>query len=587
MKSKFAGFVRGLFRQLDDNEPARSVAPPPPTAPAPSTPRQAYAAAIDKGASLPKTDGSNAIEILLAPIIASLPLDLKAKLMAQPPVGQTIILPVETVVSQLAFGAIKISFGELRRLAPGIFANSGGEHDSRQVALPLQEILSRINPALLSRRPAQKVEVAEEVAGPFAGRGRGVTFTSQPLKAPIATPPPAAGLSLPAESLPPAAPPAAPRLVTPQPETFSFTPRQTAPATPPIAFTPPAKPPVHEPSNGNGNANPALPAFKFSAAPVSPAPAASSAPAPEPAQPSSSAPALHVSLNDLAEKWPEPLKQEIAQSNPANFSVSLPLSLIEPGLKRGRVTMTWKELRTLAKPGSAPSPNDALVLDLPLKILAPAFLAVQKKLGRGQTKIAVSSEIPNLFFGFPQSAPATAPAPTQAPVAAPAPAPTAPIAMAPVAIPPAVVASKPSDTNYFGLAEPVEPVESLRMASPATDFLSRQMHPKDVVAQAVALPGVAGAIVTLADGLRVASEIPAELNPETVAAFLPQIYERVNQSTRELRMGALNNLSFTVGNVPWKIFRVNSIYFAAFGRAGEPLPKPQLAALAAELDRKK
>jgi predicted regulator of Ras-like GTPase activity (Roadblock/LC7/MglB family) len=107
------------------------------------------------------------------------------------------------------------------------------------------------------------------------------------------------------------------------------------------------------------------------------------------------------------------------------------------------------------------------------------------------------------------------------------------------------------------------------------------------VAQAVALPGVAGAIVTLADGLRVASEIPAELNPETVAAFLPQIYERVNQSTRELRMGALNNLSFTVGNVPWKIFRVNSIYFAAFGRAGESLPKSQLAALAAELDRKK
>ena len=45
-------------------------------------------------------------------------------------------------------------------------------------------------------------------------------------------------------------------------------------------------------------------------------------------------------------------------------------------------------------------------------------------------------------------------------------------------------------------------------------------------------------------------------------------------------------LYFTVGNVPWKIFRVNAIFFAAFGRAGEPLPTTQLAALAAELDHK-
>ena len=121
---------------------------------------------------------------------------------------------------------------------------------------------------------------------------------------------------------------------------------------------------------------------------------------------------------------------------------------------------------------------------------------------------------------------------------------------------------------------------------PQTDFTSRQAQPKDVVARAAALPGVAGAVVALPDGLRVASQVPAELNADTLAAFLPQIFERVNQSARELRMGALNNVSFTVGNVPWKIFRVNAVYFAAFGRAGEALPAAQLAQLAAELDRK-
>jgi hypothetical protein len=51
-------------------------------------------------------------------------------------------------------------------------------------------------------------------------------------------------------------------------------------------------------------------------------------------------------------------------------------------------------------------------------------------------------------------------------------------------------------------------------------------------------------------------------------------------------MGELNNLNFTVGNVPWKIFRVNAIFFAVFGRPAQPLPTAQLAALAAELDRK-
>ena len=84
----------------------------------------------------------------------------------------------------------------------------------------------------------------------------------------------------------------------------------------------------------------------------------------------------------------------------------------------------------------------------------------------------------------------------------------------------------------------------------------------------------------------VASRLAPELNGDTLAAFLPQIFGKVNQCTKELRMGDLNNVNFTVGNVPWKIFRVNAIFFAAFGRAGEPLPTAQLAALAAELDHR-
>src|SRR5204862_1205917 len=109
--------------------------------------------------------------------------------------------------------------------------------------------------------------------------------------------------------------------------------------------------------------------------------------------------------------------------------------------------------------------------------------------------------------------------------------------------------------------------------------------PNEVVSRAASLDGVTGALIALPDGLMVASKIAADLNADTLAAFLPHIFGKVSQCTKELRMGELNNLHFTVGNVPWKIFRVNAIFFAAFGRAGQPLPTAQLATLAAQLDR--
>jgi predicted regulator of Ras-like GTPase activity (Roadblock/LC7/MglB family) len=106
------------------------------------------------------------------------------------------------------------------------------------------------------------------------------------------------------------------------------------------------------------------------------------------------------------------------------------------------------------------------------------------------------------------------------------------------------------------------------------------------VNKAAALAGVDGALIALPDGLMVACKMPASMNADTVAGFLPQIFTKVSQCTRELRLGDLNNLNFTVGNVPWKIFKVGAIFFAAFGRPGEAMPTAQLARLAVELDHK-
>ncbi len=568
VKSKFAGLLRGLLRRMDDRESSRPVAasalpvaPTPASAPNPNAPTG--------------VENSDEIELPLATILTALPLELRAKLMAIPPAGSSVRLQAETVISQLAFGAVKISFGELRQLAPGIFVNSSGELDNRPVSLPLHEILPRLNPAMLARRTVKKIEVAAEISGPFADRGGGFSFTTQPLKASATPPPPAmndSSFKFQVSNVPQ-------RSVTPASGNGNG---HAAPASP---LTPRAVPPATNGGNGsNGNGIALTPGLRLGSMPgngrvpvpparISGAPgseAATFSPGPRPVQPTIFAP-----LGNLCEDWPEELKNEILGSPLARVNVPLDGAIILPGLKRGRVVMTWKQLRLLAQPSSSASPNDNLELELPLKVIAPLFLAAQKNFDKPSAKAAVSTDIPDLFFGFPQ--PAAEPVMPAAPVVPPLPKPAE---------------QRISDTNYFVLEDKADltmadDAPARRGGNPHTDFMSRQTHPKEVVVRAAALPGVAGSVVAMQDGMCVASQAPAEFNPDTLAAFLPQIFERVNQSTRELRMGVLNNIAFTVGNVPWKIFRVNSVYFAAFGRAGEQLPSAQLAQLAAEMDRKK
>jgi predicted regulator of Ras-like GTPase activity (Roadblock/LC7/MglB family) len=224
---------------------------------------------------------------------------------------------------------------------------------------------------------------------------------------------------------------------------------------------------------------------------------------------------------------------------------------------------------------SGASASDNSVLELPLKVIAPMFLSRRRDASDTKKKVAVASDIPNLFFGFPQP---EAPAPAAAAPPAPAPAPAS------------HAVAKPVDTNIYIWDDAADPVRvhetDFKRPTPGTKFVAKYATPNEVVSRAAALDGVAGALIALPDGLMVASRLSSDLNADTLAAFLPHIFGKVSQCTKELRMGELNNLNFTVGNVPWKIFRVNAIFFAAFGRVGEPLPTAQLAALALELDHK-
>jgi len=559
------------------------------------------------------SEGSDMV-LPLSSIVASFPVELQQRVKTEHIGLINVAFPLEVIMSQLAHGQVRFSFGNIRQAAPHAFT-AGADRDSVMVTLPLGELVSRLQPALLGRRSVRQVEVPEEVASPFAGGGQGLSLGNRA----AGRTPDTSLLSRPraaqaARSVPPLADPRTRGNVTtfrkPSPPGGSaITPKSPLPM--PQRPVPPAAPSGNGNGNGGHAAPPMPPARPATGRPVpgynpladalakrgvepTVPPKAVTPPAPKilPKQPDTSP--LWISFNLVAENMPESLQLEISQYDLSAAKLALPGELVQAGLMRGKVAFTWKQLRGWIKPSpiTEVSSHDSMIVNLPLSQIAPLFIGREKQpKPEGQKRLQVDESIPNLFFGFPQpEAAPTEPEPREIPV---------------------VPAPKQAETNYFvwddvkeaTAAEPepeptVQPVNPVPAARPAarpakqpvsagTTFASRKATPNDVVTKASLLEGVYGALVALPDGLLVASKLSPDVNGDAIAALIPQMYSKLSGCTKELRMGELNNLNFTVGNVPWKIFRVNGIFFAAYGCAGETLPGAHLAELAAELDYKK
>jgi hypothetical protein len=272
------------------------------------------------------------------------------------------------------------------------------------------------------------------------------------------------------------------------------------------------------------------------------------------------------------------------------------MGALEEGMKRGIVTLFWRDVRmSLRPPVTAVSIHDGVALELPLKIIAPLFVAKRAATARPRANVAIDQSIPNVFVSTlaPKAEPAaSAPTPVPAPVPAAPPPPAPALKMAPsepVAPPPPAPVAPAMPASP--VQSPAPPEESTRFAPKPAEpqgmdsSRRRPTSPTDLIRRTMELKGVEGAMIVLHDGLMVASELPPYLNPDIAAAFLPQIYDRLSQCIGELHMGPLSHLRFNVGNVSWLVFRQPSVYFAVFGREGELPPEPQLNALAAELDR--
>jgi predicted regulator of Ras-like GTPase activity (Roadblock/LC7/MglB family) len=600
-------FARPSATQPDssppDATPAASATASPSKASATSTgvpPRSGPAAPPDASSAVAEA----AVLLPLKGMLQRLPAELKTAV-ARPPRGDACFqVGLATILDQLPKGAVKITFADLKRTAPpGVFAESAAQ-DQTVVELPLADILARLRPDQLPRRSGQKrVEVPDEIRPIFGAHG---LLTPPPeVEAPRISPASAPAPAIPARQTPLAKP--SPPTVAPSTPVLAPKPSPPVPATPPTPVAPapkPAQPTLIKPSTP-------LPDLSRKVSPAQPVASPRSTVTPSPMAPvvpavESVAGVLEVPLESLSAAWPESVRGEIA--NLSSATLALPLGELDRALKSGKISYSWKQLRAWLRPASGAStasPNDDTLLALPLPVVIPKFLAARKPAGP-RKRAAVGENIPDLFKGIPGGAELKPPAAPNAGLV-PTPAPLRPAAQAvsPTsgAAPPASAARSPTPTpGAPAVAAPRSPSapaavqRPLPVAAPAAAAVMEigaalgqpgrgDWAPLEIVQRVVTLPGVAGVVIAMPDGLLVADRVPPGLSADSFAAFLPQLFGRLTQYLDELKLGSANRLTITVGNAPLQVTRAGGVYFAVLGRDSEPLPALQLDAVTAYLAR--
>ena len=174
------GLLKNLLARLGPAQ-ARDRDPPAPMLPpaaAPNPPAESQ-------------DNVTGVRLPVQAILSGLPLELQARVRQQEASNQTISVPLEAILPQLARGIVKIPFSVLRQAAPQVFSPET-DGDGVQVTLPLREILSRLDPTLVLRRRVQRqLEVPEQISSPFDPQGQ-PRIVSDGLSAPEMPPNPPA-----------------------------------------------------------------------------------------------------------------------------------------------------------------------------------------------------------------------------------------------------------------------------------------------------------------------------------------------------------------------------------------------------------
>ncbi|MEO8353100.1 MAG: roadblock/LC7 domain-containing protein, partial [Chthoniobacteraceae bacterium] len=343
-------------------------------------------------------------------------------------------------------------------------------------------------------------------------------------------------------------------------------------------------------------------------------------------------PPLVIPVRDIATGWPEPIKTEVSLLNGAH--VSLPAADVNAGLSKGKVAFQWGQIRAWLSPSpSAPTlADESTELSLPLRVVAPAFLKHSKAAETVQPakrKLAIDDTIPELFGGGPATpaAPVTPPAPAEPNTTVETPAAKGPLTLDKTATPdasaessngavaeikavvpepapatdepvfkitekpapapsqpepksPPVVASVPDPKPAAPEAAPETKTENHPPAATLGQFFGEpeksNWSPNEIVSNLVMHPDVEGAIVALHEGLVIAHVLPDSMKGEVFAAFLPQIFARLNQYSGEMKLGTISDLQVNASGRSCHIFRLGQVYFGALATPGRTLPTSEL-----------
>ena len=561
-------FFRNLFhwRAATPKNPGPGAALPPAAPAVPQARPEAEPQA--QPVSSPAARAEDCIPFPLKVITDLFPPELKSALRKQPSEHVEVPLPRALIQPQLATGAVRITFAQLRAITPDIFFHANAGNEDAKLLIPLAELIQRCKPA---RREDQRLpSIPVSIPSIFAKSGPGGALPGAATagaaeswytpRRPTYEPPPEA-ISKPAPAIPEAPP---------------VTPAAAAPAEPAPATAPPPQ----------------------AAAPIRIAiPTEPPAPVPSVAAGAASADSLTIPFHAISACVPEEIQAAFRGADGGARVFVIPVSECEPGIRAGRLRFKWSQLSGWCVPPASVRALPDGEIDLPMATVVPLFLAARRA-PESRRKVEIDSRIPDVF-GKTQ-APAVAPEPAVAiPAASVLPAPVPEPAATPVVTPPAPQApaatweSRPlrieqapplpepePATPEVPLPEP-EPAAPSAVVEPAA-APAPPAGPAEAVRRIREIEGVTGAFLATADGLLIAADI-AEGNATILAAFAPTVFSQLSKYAAMARLGlpAAIELHLDAGVI--YVRKSGKLYMGILMPPGHPLPLAALEPISAAL----
>ena len=527
----------------------------------------------------------NNIFIPLQSIIAGLPDYLKKEVVKNPDAEVIVRFSTGRILPQLPSGVVKVTFRELKNASlPGFFS-SNTARDNEIIYLPLDRIIPQALP-LLKRKPAKEtVSVSSEIPDIFGAKGRIIAEEKQP------------ATEVMGETVVEEEKPVAPqqRPVLSQPESLAAAIRMPEPKMPEPAVAP-IKMSVTEEKNaekiqitkdrGQGQIT-----------------------APEVDVENS----IVVEIASLAAAWNENIKKRLDEAGVLKSKVYIPVSELEPQMRRGKVEFTWEKLnKWIAPEPVAGIIEQETILELPLSVLAPLFLARFKK-PQVQKKVTVSEELPDLFgkqgvvnevkLEEPETAVTPKPVPEKQVTEVPKPAeqPEKEETPSKVKTPLTIkfgqipLKFKTETQPHQGVVFP-EPIEKTVKPEPAVVKQDKPApsvekpgvpkpkslgelfnvpdkpvwSPNEIVRHMLSFPGVSGVMIVLKDGLPVVAKLPQTIKPEALAGFIPEMFTKLDNYIQDLKFGAINHICVACDDFKLYACRSGNIFLVVVGEKDTP-----------------